>query len=298
MAARHGKAETINFDDVRRLRRAAGDDRRPRPGRLHRRRRPRGARHRLDRRAGTTRSRPARSWRPTAPHALRQAIHACRKGGTVSIPGVYGGFLDKVPIGAAFDKGLTFKMGQTHVHRYLKPLLDKIERGEIDPSFVITHRIALDDAPAAYKTFKRQGGRLHQGGDQAVAQLRPVSAWGPLARSHSSLFAAAARSLSVVTTDGAQGDCASFPPLQPIATPHPPGPAGSATTAAMISREHRRRDRRRQHRRLGRQADGQLGIAMPAGVENLTRRALGADRQSRDRSPQSRTRRTPDRAAP
>ena len=62
------------------------------------------------------------------PHALRQAINSCRKGGTVSVPGVYGGFLDKVPFGAAFGKGLTFKMGQTHVHRYLEPLLKLIEK--------------------------------------------------------------------------------------------------------------------------------------------------------------------------
>ena len=89
-------------------------------------------------------------------HALRQAIHACRKGGTVSIPGVYGGFLDKFPLGAAFAKGLTFKMGQTHVHKYMQPLLDKIEEGAIDPSFVITHRMRLADAPQAYATFKNQ----------------------------------------------------------------------------------------------------------------------------------------------
>jgi threonine dehydrogenase-like Zn-dependent dehydrogenase len=88
------------------------------------------------------------------PNALRQAIHACRKGGIVSIPGVYGGFLDKIPIGAAFQKGLTFKMGQTHVMKYMQPLLDRIERGEIDPSFVITHRLPLDAAPDAYKVFR------------------------------------------------------------------------------------------------------------------------------------------------
>jgi threonine dehydrogenase-like Zn-dependent dehydrogenase len=88
------------------------------------------------------------------PNALRQAIHACRKGGTVSIPGVYGGFLDKVPIGAAFQKGLTMKMGQTHMMRYMKPLLDRIERGEIDPSFVITHRVPLEHAPQAYRVFR------------------------------------------------------------------------------------------------------------------------------------------------
>jgi threonine dehydrogenase-like Zn-dependent dehydrogenase len=88
------------------------------------------------------------------PNALRQAIHACRKGGIVSIPGVYGGFLDKVPLGAAFQKGLTMKMGQTHVMRYMKPLLDRIERGEIDPSFVVTHRLPLDQAATAYRVFR------------------------------------------------------------------------------------------------------------------------------------------------
>ena len=88
------------------------------------------------------------------PTALRQAIHACRKGGTVSIPGVYGGFLDKIPLGAAFQKGLTFRMGQTHMMKYMQPLLGRIERGEIDPSFVITHRLPLDEAPKAYKIFR------------------------------------------------------------------------------------------------------------------------------------------------
>jgi threonine dehydrogenase-like Zn-dependent dehydrogenase len=88
------------------------------------------------------------------PNALRQAIQACRKGGTVSIPGVYGGFLDKIPFGSAFAKGLTFRMGQTHVHRYLRPLLARIERGEVDPSFVITHRFNLSDAPYAYQIFR------------------------------------------------------------------------------------------------------------------------------------------------
>lgn len=90
------------------------------------------------------------------PHVLRQAIQACRKGGTVSLPGVYGGFLDKVPFGAAFAKGLTFHMGQTHVHRYMRPLLDRIERGVIDPSFVITHRLSLDEAPLGYDIFKHK----------------------------------------------------------------------------------------------------------------------------------------------
>jgi threonine dehydrogenase-like Zn-dependent dehydrogenase len=85
--------------------------------------------------------------------ALRQAIHACRKGGIVSIPGVYGGYLDKMPMGAAFAKGLTLKMGQTHVHRYMRPLLGLIENGAIDPSFVVSHRLPLEDGPSAYRMF-------------------------------------------------------------------------------------------------------------------------------------------------
>ncbi|MGI9101200.1 MAG: zinc-dependent alcohol dehydrogenase [Terriglobales bacterium] len=90
------------------------------------------------------------------PIVLREVIQACRKGGTVSIPGVYGGFLDKIPFGAAMNKGLTFRMGQTHMMRYMQPLLERIERKEIDPSFVITHRLRLEDAPKAYKTFREK----------------------------------------------------------------------------------------------------------------------------------------------
>jgi threonine dehydrogenase-like Zn-dependent dehydrogenase len=90
------------------------------------------------------------------PIALRQAIMACRKGGTVSIPGVYGGLLDKIPMGAAMNKGLTFRTGQTHVHRYLRPLLARIQEGEIDPSFVITHRMKLEEAPHGYDIFKNK----------------------------------------------------------------------------------------------------------------------------------------------
>jgi threonine dehydrogenase-like Zn-dependent dehydrogenase len=87
------------------------------------------------------------------PHVLRQAIMACRKGGTVSVPGVYGGFDDKIPLGAFVNKALTLKTGQTHVQRYMKPLLERIEKGEIDPSFVITHRMSLNDAPNGYEMF-------------------------------------------------------------------------------------------------------------------------------------------------
>ena len=87
-------------------------------------------------------------------HVIREAIMCCRKAGTVSVPGVYVGFPDKFPLGAAMNKGLTFKMGQTHTQRYTKPLLDKILEGAIDPSFVITHRLPLSEAPAAYKVFR------------------------------------------------------------------------------------------------------------------------------------------------
>jgi threonine dehydrogenase-like Zn-dependent dehydrogenase len=87
------------------------------------------------------------------PSALRLAIMACRKGGTVSIPGVFGGISDKIPLGAAFGKGLTFRMGQTHFHRYAKPLLDRIKARTIDPGFVISHRIGLDEVPGAYHMF-------------------------------------------------------------------------------------------------------------------------------------------------
>lgn len=87
-------------------------------------------------------------------HALRQAIDCCRKGGTVSIPGVYGGVPDKLPLGAAFAKGLTFKMGQTHMHRWMKPLLGRIQKGELDPSFIISHRLRLDQAADGYANFK------------------------------------------------------------------------------------------------------------------------------------------------
>ena len=89
-------------------------------------------------------------------YALREAIFNCRSGGTVSIMGVYGGFMDKFPIGAVMNRGLTIKTGQCHVHRYLKPLLEHIEQGDIDPSFIVTHRMSLDDAPDGYETFKHK----------------------------------------------------------------------------------------------------------------------------------------------
>jgi threonine dehydrogenase-like Zn-dependent dehydrogenase len=90
------------------------------------------------------------------PHALREAIMSCRNGGTISIIGAYGGMVDKFPIGAAMNRSLTFKMGQCHVQRYLRPLLERVENGEIDPSFVITHRLSLDDTPRGYEMFKNK----------------------------------------------------------------------------------------------------------------------------------------------
>lgn len=88
------------------------------------------------------------------PYVLQQMIYSCRKGGTLSIPGAYAGMVNGIPFGAAMNKGLTFKMGQTHVQHYMPPLLKKIKDGEIDPSFVITHRLKLEDGPEAYRTFR------------------------------------------------------------------------------------------------------------------------------------------------
>lgn len=90
------------------------------------------------------------------PIALRQAIMACRNGGTVSVPGVYGGMIDKFPMGAVMNRSLTIKTGQTHAQRYFKPLLDRITHGDIDPSFVVTHRMKLEDAPQGFDIFNRK----------------------------------------------------------------------------------------------------------------------------------------------
>jgi threonine dehydrogenase-like Zn-dependent dehydrogenase len=150
--ARQGRAETLDFDDVdvvEKLKQLTGG---------------RGPDACIDavgmEAHGTSldalydRAKQALRLETDRPHALRQAIQACRKGGTVSIPGVYGGLIDKFPIGAAFAKGLTFRMGQTHTPRYMRPLLEHIERGRIDPSFLITHRTSIDDAPRMYSTFR------------------------------------------------------------------------------------------------------------------------------------------------
>jgi threonine dehydrogenase-like Zn-dependent dehydrogenase len=88
------------------------------------------------------------------PQVLRECIQACRKGGTVSVPGVYGGFIDKLPFGAAMNKGLTIKTGQTHMMRYMGPLLERVQRSEIDPSFVMSHRVPIDRGPEMYRVFR------------------------------------------------------------------------------------------------------------------------------------------------
>jgi threonine dehydrogenase-like Zn-dependent dehydrogenase len=90
------------------------------------------------------------------PIALREAIMACRSGGTVSIAGVYGGFVDKFPLGALMNRALTIKTGQTHVQRYMRPLLERIQNGEIDPTFIITHRMPLEEAPKGYDLFNNK----------------------------------------------------------------------------------------------------------------------------------------------
>jgi threonine dehydrogenase-like Zn-dependent dehydrogenase len=88
------------------------------------------------------------------PFALRQAITSCRNGGVISIIGAYGGFIDKFPIGSLMNRSLTIRTGQCHVQRYLQPLLERIQNGEIDPSFVISHILPLDEAPRGYEMFK------------------------------------------------------------------------------------------------------------------------------------------------
>ena len=155
MARVHGKAETINFDDEaihERLIEMTGG---------------RGPDRCIDAvgaeahgtgsvAAVVDRAKQALNITMDRPQALRQAMMACRKAGTVSVPGVYIGLLDNIPFGAVMNKGLTIRTGQTHVQRYLAPLLEKIESGKIDPSFVITHRIPLEESPAAYEKFRKK----------------------------------------------------------------------------------------------------------------------------------------------
>jgi threonine dehydrogenase-like Zn-dependent dehydrogenase len=102
------------------------------------------------------RAKQAMSLETGRPIALREAILSCRNGGIVSVPGVYAGFLDKIPFGSVMNRSLTIRTGQTHVHRYVQPLLQHIEDGDIDPSFLITHHLSLDEAPAGYEIFSNK----------------------------------------------------------------------------------------------------------------------------------------------
>jgi threonine dehydrogenase-like Zn-dependent dehydrogenase len=88
------------------------------------------------------------------PHVLREMIYVCRPGGVLSVPGVYAGMVDKLPMGALMNKGLTLRTGQTHVARWTHDLLGRIEQGQIDPSFVVTHTVSLEDGPQMYRTFR------------------------------------------------------------------------------------------------------------------------------------------------
>ena len=153
MAATHGKAETINFDEVdvydqlQEMTKGRGPDRciDAVGCEAH-------ASGSLD--AVVDKVKTAVMLGTDRAHVLREAIMCCRKAGTISVPGAYVGFPDKIPFGAFMNKGLTMRTGQTHMQHYMRPLLKKIEAGEIDPSFVITDRVKLDDAPAAYKKFR------------------------------------------------------------------------------------------------------------------------------------------------
>jgi threonine dehydrogenase-like Zn-dependent dehydrogenase len=154
MASEKGKAETINYEEATvydTLKEMTGGrgpdaciDAVGMEGHAH------GAVHVYDRVKQAMMSETDR------PIALREAIMSCRKGGTVSVPGVYGGILDKIPFGAVVNKALTIKSGQTHVQRYMRPLLERIERGDIDPSYVITHRLPLAEAPEGYRMFSEK----------------------------------------------------------------------------------------------------------------------------------------------
>jgi len=90
------------------------------------------------------------------PYVLQQMVKCCRKGGNLSVPGVYTGYLNMFPMGPAMNKGLTWKMGQTHMQKYMPSLLEKIEKGEIDPAAIITHRLTLDEAPMGYEIFQKK----------------------------------------------------------------------------------------------------------------------------------------------
>ena len=153
--AEAGGAITINFDEesvVERLNELTGGEG---PGEMHRRRRHGSACVALH--AGydvRPRQADAGDAESDRPHVLREMIYVCRPAGVISIPGVYGGLVDKIPMGQLMNKGLTIRTGQTHVNRWTDDLLRRIEEGQIDPSFVITHTVSLDEGPEMYKVFR------------------------------------------------------------------------------------------------------------------------------------------------
>ena len=153
MAAHYGKAETINFEEhdvyerLQELTKGRGPDRCVDAVGCESH-----AAGAID--AALDKVKTAMRLTTDHAHVLRETIMCCRKGGTISIPGVYLGFPDPLPFGAFMNKGLTMKTGQTHMQRYMKPLFETIASGQIDPSFVISHRVGLEDAPAAYQKFR------------------------------------------------------------------------------------------------------------------------------------------------
>ena len=113
------------------------------------------------------------------PHVLREMIYVCRPAGVISIPGVYSGLVDKIPMGHAMNKGLTFRMGQTHVNRWTDDLLRRIEEGQIDPSFVITHTVAARGGTGNVQGVPRQAGQLHQGRAEALKRREEIMTYIP-----------------------------------------------------------------------------------------------------------------------
>ncbi len=155
MARRHTKAETINYEEVGDLSEALkeltggrGPDRCIDAVGLEA--------HSPGFHGAYDRAKQAMRLESDRPNALREAIVNCRSGGTVSVPGVYGGLIDKFPFGTVVNRSLTIKSGQTHVQRYMRPLLERIQAGEIDPSFIITHRLSLDEAPHGFEIFNNK----------------------------------------------------------------------------------------------------------------------------------------------
>jgi threonine dehydrogenase-like Zn-dependent dehydrogenase len=155
MARKHTRAETINYEEVTDLSEALkeltggrGPDRCIDAVGLEA--------HAPGFHGAYDRAKQAMRLESDRPNALREAVVNCRSGGTVSVPGVYGGLVDKFPFGTVVNRSLTIKSGQTHVQRYMRPLLDRIQAGEIDPSFIITHRLPLDEAPHGFEIFNNK----------------------------------------------------------------------------------------------------------------------------------------------